>query len=258
MVGISYDNQAILKFFSDQHGISFPLLADSKSEVIRRFGVLNPRGVGFSKGMAIPGFFYVGADGRIKETFFEVNDYARYTANNVIAKLFPELISADERNVPALHLKLKLTQSDTDVVPGSRVTLMATVSLPRDVHVYAPGARGYKPVQLELDPTPDAVLHAVHYPRSKVLLLPAIHEKAPVFEGTFGITEDVTIAYTGAFIERVMKGPISGTALTLTGKLFYQACDTKICYPPDVLPVSWRLTVKPLDHSRAPEAIRHK
>lgn len=258
MVGISYDSQAILKFFSDQHGISFPLLADPKSEVIRRFGVPNPRGVGFSKGMAIPGFFYVGADGRIKETFFEVNDFARYTANNVIAKLFPELIGADERNIPALHLDLKLTQSDTEVVPGSRVTLAAIVSLPRHVHVYALGARGYKPVQLELEPTPDAFLHAVHYPRSKVMLLPAIHEKAPVFEGTFGITEDVTVAYTRAFIERVMKGPASGTVLTLTGKLFYQACDTRICYPPDAVPVSWHLTVKPLGHSRAPEGIRHE
>ena len=258
MAGISYDSQAILKFFSNQHGITFPLLADPKSEIIQSFGVLNPRGVGFSKGMAIPGFFYVGSNGSIKEAFFEVNDYARYTANNVIAKLFPELVSADERNIPALHLNLKLTQSDTEVVPGSRVTLTAIVSLPRDVHVYAPGVQGYKPIKLELEPAADAVLHTVHYPRAKVMLLPAIHEKVPVLEGTFRIVEDVTVAYDRSFIEQVMKGPVSGTALTVKGKLFYQACDTKICYPPDAVPVSWHIMVKPLDQSRAPEAIRHK
>jgi hypothetical protein len=208
--------------------------------------------------MAIPGFFYAGADGRIRETFFEDNDLARYTANNVIAKLFPELISADEREIPALHLKLTLTQSDTRVVPGSRVTLIAVISLPRDVHVYAPGVQGYKPIALQLDPMPEAVLHGARYPRPRVLLLPAIHEKAPVFEGSFRITEDVTLSHDGRFIGRVAKGPAGGTALTLKGKLFYQACDSKICYMPTAVPVSWKLMVERLDETRAPEAIRHK
>lgn len=258
MVGVSYDSQAILKFFSDQHDITFPLLCDPRSVIIQRFGVLNPRGTGFSKGMAIPGFFYVGPHGQIKETFFEVNDFARYTANNLIAKLFPELISADERDIPALHLNLKLIQSDTEVVPGSRVTLVVVVSLPRDVHVYAPGAEGYKPILLELDPTPDAVLHTARYPRPKMMLLAAIHEKAPVYERTFRVMQDVTVAYDRSFIQTVMRGPASGTPLTLKGKLYYQACDSKICYPPDVVPVSWQLNVKQLAHSRAPESIRHK
>lgn len=208
--------------------------------------------------MAIPGFFYVGPGGRIRQTFFEVNDLARYTANNVIAKLFPELISADERKTDALHLKLKLAQSDTAVAPGSRVTLAAIVSLPRDVHVYAPGVQGYKPVALELDPGPEAVFHPVRYPSPKVLFLPAIHEKVPVFEGTFRIAEDVTLAYNQGFVQRVMNGPASGTVLTFKGRFSYQACDSKLCYLPASVPVSWKLIVKPLDETRAPEAIRHK
>lgn len=209
--------------------------------------------------MAIPGFFYTGADGRIRETFFENNDLARYTANNVISKLFPELVSADEREIPALHLTVKLTQSDTNVVPGSRVTLIAIISLPHDVHVYAPGVRGgYKPIALRLDPNPEAALHGARYPPSRVLFLPAIHEKVPVFEGTFRITEDATLSHDGRFIERVAKGPAGGTSLTLKGTLFYQACNSKICYMPTAVPVSWKLTVKPLDETRAPEAIRHK
>ena len=234
------------------------MIADPKLEIIRRYGVLNPRGRGLTRGMAIPGFFYIGANGRIRETFFEDNDLARYTANNVVSKLFPELISADERKIPALHLNLKLTQSDTNVVPGNRVTLIAIISLPHDVHVYAPGVRGYKPIALQLDPNPEAVLHGARYPHSRVLFLPAIHEKVRVFEGTFRITEDATLAHDGKFIERVAKGPASGTALTLKGKLFYQACDSKICYMPTTVPVSWKLMVKPLDERRAPEAIRHK
>lgn len=259
LVGISYDSQAILKYFSARYGITFPLLADPHSEIIRRFGVLNPRGAGFSKGMAIPGFFYVKPDSRIQDAFFGVSDAERFTANNVIAKLFPELISGDERTIPALHLNLELSQSDTNVVHGNSVTLIAVVSLPPDVHVYAPGVQGgYKPIALELDPTPDAVLHRVHNPRPKIMFLPVIHDKVPVFEGTFRITEDATIAYDKGFIGRVMKGPASGTPVTLKGTLFYQACDSKICYLPTSVPVSWKLMVKHLNRSRAPLAIQHK
>lgn len=208
--------------------------------------------------MAIPGFIYVGPRGQVREMFFENNDFARFTANSVVAKLFPHLISADERAIPALHLKVKLTQSDMSVVPGNRVTLMAIISLPRDVHVYAPGVEGYKPIALELDPTPMATLHPARYPRPKIMFLPVIQEKVPVFEGTFRITEDVTLAYDRGLIQKVMKGPASGTVLTLKGTLFYQACNSKICYLPTSVPVSWNLLVKHLDEARAPMAIRHK
>src|SRR3989442_11696151 len=49
-----------------------------------------------------------------------------------------------------LFRSLTLSQSDRTVVPGSRVTLTADFELPPDVHVYSPGVRGYKPVQLIL------------------------------------------------------------------------------------------------------------
>ena len=38
---------------------------------------------------------------------------------------------------------------------GSRVTLTAEVLLPPDVHVYAPGSRDYKPIELVIDPQPE-------------------------------------------------------------------------------------------------------
>lgn len=85
---MSYDSKAILKEFSDHHGISYPLLADPQSAIIKRFGVLNPDATDFMKGMAFPGYIYIAPDGRIQQTFFERNYRERYTANNVIATLF--------------------------------------------------------------------------------------------------------------------------------------------------------------------------
>lgn len=85
--------------------------------------------------------------------------------------------------------------------------------------------RGYKPIALELDPIPQAILRPVRYPESKMLLLPAIQEKMAIFEGKFRITQDVTVSYDKAFIEAVINGPPSGTLLVLKGNLLYQACD---------------------------------
>ena len=40
-------------------------------------------------------------------------------------------------------------------------------------------------------------------------------------------------------------------ALTLTGRLDYQACDDKVCFNPVSVPLTWTLTVAPLDGQRA-------
>jgi hypothetical protein len=50
----------------------------------------------------------------------------------------------------------------------------------------------------------------------------------------------------------------SNGELKITGKLRYQACDDKICYLPETLPLEWTLKAEPLDRERVPEAIQHK
>ena len=101
------------------------------------------------------------------------------------------------------------------MAPGNRVTLIATLALPRDLHVYAPGVQGYKPIALELSADPQFIAEPASYPKSKVLLLPAIGEKVPVFEGKFRIAEDVTIAFDKDFSQKIAAGPSDGTPLTL-------------------------------------------
>jgi hypothetical protein len=33
----------------------------------------------------------------------------------------------------------------------------------------------------------------------------------------------------------------------VAGELEYQACDDRICYRPDTIPVQWRITLTPLE-----------
>ena len=84
LAAISYDSRAILMDFAKRHEIEYPLLADADSKVIRSFNVLN----------------------------VEAKYTDRFTANNVIGKLFPELSQEVSQNVEAPHLRLTLGQSD--------------------------------------------------------------------------------------------------------------------------------------------------
>jgi hypothetical protein len=252
---ISYDSEEILKFFADRYEIEYPMLADPRSKIIQSYGVLNPEATGMQKGFARPGFFFIDPTGVIREKFFEAKYRERPTGNSIIAKLFPELGQEVTDTIAAPHFQLALEQSDRIAVPGTRITLAAEVRLPPDVHVYAPGAQGYKPIKLLIETMPELELKPVVYPSSKILYLPAIQERVPVFEGTFRISQDVRVSSTSEFWGSLGK---DGKILSVVGKLDYQACDKTKCYLPTSVPVKWQLGVQPLDRTRAPVGIRHK
>jgi len=231
------------------------LLADPNSETIRAYGVFNAEATGMQKGFARPGYFFIDPNGIIREKFFEPRYRERLTGNSMVIKLFPELGQEVTQTVEAPHLQLLLEQSDAIAVPGTRLMLVAEVRLPPDVHVYAPGSQGYKPIKLVMDVDSPLKIRPAVYPQSKTLYLPAIKESVPVFEGTFRISQYLQVSTTSEFWGSLGK---EGKIFTLTGNLEYQACDKTTCFPPTSLPVQWQVKVLPLDRTRAPAAIRHK
>ncbi len=231
------------------------MLGDPDSKIIKAYGVLNQEATGMQKGFARPGYFFIDTKGIIREKFFEAKYRERITGNSIISKLFPELGQEVTETVEAPHLQLALEQSDRIGVPGTRVTLAAEVRLPPDVHVYAPGAQGYKPIKLVMDPVPQLELKPAVFPASRILYMPAIKERVPVFEGTFRISQDVRVSSGAEFWGSLGK---DGKVFEISGKLEYQACNKTECFLPKSVPVKWQLQVFPLDRTRAPENIRHK
>ena len=255
MAAISYDSEEILRDFANRRKIEIPLLADPDSKIIRAYQLLNPEAVGQFKGMARPGFFFIDTHGVIREKFFEARYRDRPSGNNVISKLFPELGEEVTSTVEAPHLQLAAEQSDRTAVPGSRITLIAEVRLPPDVHVYAPGTKGYKTVSLVMNSPPELELTPAVYPHAKILYMPAIKEHVPVFEGTFRIRQDLKVSSATEFANSL---GTDGKTFTIAGKLAYQACDSKTCFLPISVPIQWQVRVLPLDRQRSPENIRHK
>jgi Disulphide bond corrector protein DsbC len=148
--------------------------------------------------------------------------------------------------VNAPHLQLALTHSGTVVTPGMNVRLIADILVAQDVHVYAPGVKDYRPLQLTIDPMPGIEPGAPSYPKSKLLFLKSINQQVPVFEGKFRVVQDVNILASPEFVSSLQP---KGKAMTVTGELKYQACTLKVCFLPASVPLKWELQVTPSGHN---------
>ncbi len=199
--------------------------------------------------------FFIDTKGIIREKFFEAKYRDRLTGNNLIAKLFPELGDEVSDTVDAPHLQVAVEQSDRSGVPGGRITLTAEVRLPAGIHVYAPGTKGYKTVELSIESQLGLETTPSVYPRAKVLYMSAIKERVPVFEGAFRIRQDLKVSSAAGFSNSL---GTAGKTFTIAGKLEYQACDSKQCFFPMSVPLHWQVQIVPLDRQRAPENIQHK
>ena len=84
VVGISYDDTAALKRFSDQAKISFPMLSDPESKTIEAYHIRNEAAKGKAEGVPDPGTFILDRDGVIRAKLF-LDGYAnRHTTEALI------------------------------------------------------------------------------------------------------------------------------------------------------------------------------
>ena len=256
LAAVSYDDAETLKAFAREQHIEYSLIADPQSEIIRLFGLLDANEDTTAiqhptarKGFALPGFLVVNRQGVVTEKFFGNYFYDRYTANNVIGKLFPELVESSAGPLDAPQLQLMARQSDRDVILGSRITLGVDVMLPPGMHVYAQGQKKYRPIELKVDsvggvPVESAYLGAASYPQPRAKLLPAINETVPVYEGRFTISRDLVVIPPDS-IKLIFDDPSmkdESIVLKVRGRLLYQACDEETCYLPQEVEVTWDLT----------------
>ncbi|MGC8536808.1 MAG: peroxiredoxin family protein [Rhizomicrobium sp.] len=258
VASITYDSQAILKSFADRKDITYPMLSDPQSKIIRAFGILNPEAKGFAAGVPYPGLYYISADGVIQKRFFEAQYYDRFTPSDAYAEIFGKAPPTEPPFIvrSGRHVTVQLTQSDKVVGPGSRLELLVTVVPAAGVHVYAPGAEtyGYKVVKLKLNSNPNFKPLPTAYPGGSIMNFPVLKQSVPVYNKPTVIRQDVIMSATREFVHSVGQGK----QIEVTGTLDYQACNDHECFNPVFQPVQWTLRVIPLDFVRAPEAIRHQ
>lgn len=243
----------MLKSFAERRSISYPLLADEGSKVIRAFGILNENIPKDNPvyGVPFPVTYLVDGKGRVKSKYFEEDYRERISAANIMVREFNEGGIAGTE-IQAKHLKLRLSSSNPSVYVGSRLMLMLDLVLPPKMHVYAPDVKGYIPVDWAMKESKGWLSLPVNYPAAKRVELPAIGETVPVFEGNVRLTRDL-VAGQSAELKAVTE---PGGTITVEGSFRYQACDDKVCYIPETVALKWTFPVTPLDSERAPKELR--
>jgi AhpC/TSA family/Disulphide bond corrector protein DsbC len=245
-VALSYDDPDVLRAFAAKHGITFPLLSDPGSAIIQRYGLLNTSVAPGERayGVPYPGTFVLDGKARIVARHFEENYRERNTAASVEARLAATPpTSAGVTTVTTPHLALVAHPSDETIAPGSRFSLILDVAPGPSMHVYAPPQQGYRAIALTVTPREDVVLHAMTFPEAETYHFKPLDERVLVYQRPFRLIQDVTLAVTPA-TRALASEP--DARIRLEGRLEYQACDDKVCYPPQSVPVSWTIGLRPL------------
>src|SRR5262245_9100636 len=268
LVGISYDSQEILAAFSQQHGITFPLLSDVGSETIKRYGILNTvaeEGLGPNgtdpdvvrqvklyvsanganerqRGIPFPGTFIVDRGGRVKARFFEDSYTIRNTVSNIRVRLKEPNTSVVATRIGSQQLDVVTYPSDAAVAPGNRFSVVAQITPHKGVHVYAPGAKNYKVIDLKVLPEQYIRTTRPVYPPSEIYFFKPLNERVPTYQKAFTISQDIVLDGQASTRTALAKQ----TSMTIGGVLTYQACDDRLCYDQVTLPLSWTVGLKPI------------
>ena len=268
----------MLADFSARHAVSYPLLSDAGSATIKRYGILNtvieealgPNGKDPAvledlrryvtitqaaerfRGIAFPGTFMLDRQGRVTSRFFEDYYWERNSVSNILMRLGGGSAPVQATQASTEHLDLRAYPSDASVALGTRFSLAVDVTPKRNMHVYAPGAAGYRVVTLNITPQPHLRIQPMRYPASEIYHFVPLNERVPVYQKPFTLSAEAVPEATA----EARKAFAGKKELVIAGTLEYQACDDKICYNPVSLPLSWRVALAESVPGAPPPAAR--
>ena len=131
------------------------------------------------------------------------------------------------------HAAVAAAPMEIEGKPGAKISLGIDVQPKPNIHVYAPGSgEFYIPITLKLAPQAQIKAGKLVYPKSESMVF--ADEKVSVFAKPFRLTQEATL-------DSSLK---PGASVVVAGTVNYQACDDKVCFPPESAPVSWTVMVR--------------
>jgi peroxiredoxin len=266
---ISYDPVEVLAAFSKQHDITYPMLSDVGSVTIKKFGILNPVpewAIGSDKddpdvqaevrkyvsvvrpnavmvGIAFPGTFVLDPQGRVKQRFFEDFYIERNTVSSLLIKVGDKTDAAvAATKISTAHLDVTTYPSNPGIAPGDRFSVALDIEPHSKIHVYAPGAKGYRVISLAIEPNPQVRVLPMQYPASEIYHFKPLNERVAVFQKPFRLVQELVLEGTPQ-AQATLRGKEN---VTVKGTLEYQACNDKECFNPVSVPLSWTMTLQPI------------
>ena len=131
---------------------------------------------------------------------------------------------------------------ESEAHPGGRARAALIVRLPETLHVQsnAPRDASLIPTVLTITPPDGVRVSELVFPKATDLEQAGQSQPLAVFEHEFAIGVQLEVA------DRARPG-----AVDLPGELRYQACDDKLCFTPQSVPLTWTVALRPLDRERA-------
>lgn len=143
------------------------------------------------------------------------------------------------RNQPArVTVEARAASAITRATQTVDLTLTAT-PLP-GIHVYAPGNPNYIAVTVTLLPVSGLAMGAPVFPAGEDYFFAPLKEAVKVYTKPFVVRLPVKV--TSAFTRD--RAPEAGATVTVKGTVDYQACDDRVCFPPQSQPFAVDVPVK--------------
>jgi len=237
LYGISYDEPAALAEFSQHHGITWPLLSDMGSKVIRRFGILNhhvARDHVPYYGIPFPGTYIIDEDGIVIEKLFNRHYAGRSSPELMIDSALGEILLGEDEpstKVGNDDVQVSATFHGGDGTIKNSVVrqLVVRFELAEGLHIYdEPVPDGMVSTRIEVTGPSGVRTGELFKPPTHPLSLSDLGIELNVWEGQVDFALPVWIddRISGVTREHAM----SDVPLTITIK--YQACDDRVCRIP--------------------------
>ncbi|MBI2835468.1 MAG: redoxin domain-containing protein [Acidobacteria bacterium] len=245
IASVTYDAPALIKRFTDERKIEFPVLSDQDHTIVLRYGILNRQYEPGHQNYGIPhpGTFILDREGRVLARYFEEEYQYRNTAASIALKIGRPMSSMGTPSRHATpHLDLAAFLTDQTVAPGHRFSIVLDITPKPGMHVIAPGQPRYRVIALKLESSANLRTYPMSYPQSTEFLAPQ-NERLPAYAEPLRLIQDVAIVVNNETRQLAQK---PGSTVTLKGVLEYQACSQTTCSAPEQVPLSWTLGLKPL------------
>jgi DsbC/DsbD-like thiol-disulfide interchange protein len=121
------------------------------------------------------------------------------------------------------------------VAAGERFALSVRIVPNPGIHVYAPGNPETIPVSVTVTPREGLLADAPKFPRAEDFFFGPTAENLKVYTKPFVVT--VSMKVDGAGADK------SARDVTVAGAVRYQACDDRVCFPPQSAPFEARVAL---------------
>ena len=235
VLAVSPEPADVISAFTSEHGITYPVLADADSSVIRSFGILStliePDEPLY--GLPFPGSYLTDASGHVTAKFFN----RRYQEREA-----PEIVFHDGLALPvdtSGHPAAKDEAGISAVLASPTLTfqqktaIMVRIDLPAGLHVYGqPIPSGYVPTTVSIRGPETVEIGEPIYPATKPFKVDGLDEQFFVFEG------DVEIEVP------ILSSEHQSETVQFEIAVGYQACDDKTCFLPQTVNLTLEAPVK--------------